>query len=551
MVPNNPAFMTVKEYLQVTNRDRKYHDDSSYDVDLAKLSNEGSYAKKENYDKLLRRLKIKGQNFDFYFKDDKPWGFVVSAFNEDGERVGGTQDEWGAMLVRVAREYRGFGLGPILVKMARTMEPFKDSGGFTSGGKANLIKVHREFVRDALNNGTYSAYVREGKMSMDRVKEIIQSAQLAMRPKKSDQNLNSNDPKDWMLYVGGYGDFIMYDKKLKDTIEDPHGFWSEKMMKGYVLVREPRDKIGILVQFGGDGDKMKTFMMTCAMWFCKTNGIQFHVDPEDRKFVDPKFGKVSVKPNTRLGHKRYNVNIGNDIPNINDFGLVEKHFRQSFDQYDELKNGMMELANSKFQQYNYAKAVGESLCEDAFHGSPHQFTQFSNDYANTGSGSHMFGWGLYFASQKRHAETFKKNGRVYEVTIPDENELLNWDEDMANQAPAVRQIILANNLLPSGEPTIVKKREGWYDVMIGWAEVGGSSTYEGASEIAQEADFDPMLSIYGMSLYRALTERLGSQKAASLYLRDLGIKGIAYNAGVYDEIPHYVVFDANNVHIKG
>lgn len=343
---DNPALLTLPEYYELVNKGKGSHPDSAYDVGLESLNKYENDP--EEYDKLIGTKRIKGMDFRFYVKRSHN-EITVGVFNEDNERVAASQDEWGAMLIRVAQEYRGFGLGPMVGKIARTLEPMKPSGGFTSAGRKNFVKVYREMVRDALKSGLYASLVREGKMTVARVKEIVDSAQLTTRdaPKKGDY---SSTPKDWMLYVGGYGDFILYDKKLKDMIDDHghFGYWTEKMMKGLVLVREPKIGHGILVQFGGDTDKIKTFMMTCAMSYCKKEDITLHVDPEDRQYVNPKFGTVAKRSNMEMGHERYKVTISDDLEDMSRLAPVEAKFRKGIDQYDEFKNGMMELAYSKF-----------------------------------------------------------------------------------------------------------------------------------------------------------------------------------------------------------
>lgn len=343
----NPALLTLPEYYDLVNQNGKSHPDSAYDVGIDALNR--YHADPKEYDRFIKRLKIRGINFDFYVKISHN-EVTVGVFNEDGERVAASQDEWGAMLIRVAKEYRGFGLGPILGKIARTLEPKKPSGGFTPAGRKNFIKVYREMVRDALKDGLYAKMVRSGEMTVERAKEIIASANLSTReaPKTGDY---SSTPKDWKLYVGD-ADFVLYDRKLKDMIDEVGhwSYWTEKMLKGIVLVREPKTNQAILVQFGGDTDKIKTFMMTCAMSYCKKEGMDFHVDPEDRKYVDPKYGKIAEKSNYITGYERYLVTISDDLEDMTKLAPVERQFRRSFDKHDEFKNSMLELAYAKFGQ---------------------------------------------------------------------------------------------------------------------------------------------------------------------------------------------------------
>ena len=345
----NPALLTLSEYYKLVNAKDKHHEDHAYQTDLKKMNNPEYPDGKEKYPKLLKQTKINNINFQFRLLEDK-WGYTIAVFDEENQKVASAQDEWGCMLYMVAREYRGFGLGAMLAKMARTLEPGKASGGFTPSGYRTFVKVHREFVRDALTNGLYGRLVRSGEMSTARVKEIVDSAKLDIKQTKPTENYNSNDPKDWMLYVDN-GAFVLYDKKLKEvyknTGDEVEDYWIEKMIKGVMLVRDFHDN-GIVVQFGGDSEKIKRMMITCAITFCANEKIPFLIDPEDRQYVDPRYGKVSEEPTYKIAHKRYLVTPLDTIE-LDAFQKVEKHFRKSFDQYDEFYHRMLELGFRKFR----------------------------------------------------------------------------------------------------------------------------------------------------------------------------------------------------------
>ncbi|EHK57736.1 PLxRFG domain-containing protein [Allomesorhizobium alhagi] len=71
----------------------------------------------------------------------------------------------------------------------------------------------------------------------------------------------------------------------------------------------------------------------------------------------------------------------------------------------------------------------------AFHGTPHEFDEFSLDHTGKGEGTRAFGWGLYFASRREVAEHYqdKLSGRLVKVDVPEDNELLRWDEPLNRQ----------------------------------------------------------------------------------------------------------------------
>ncbi|MDR2696031.1 MAG: hypothetical protein LBC79_06590, partial [Deltaproteobacteria bacterium] len=49
------------------------------------------------------------------------------------------------------------------------------------------------------------------------------------------------------------------------------------------------------------------------------------------------------------------------------------------------------------------------LYQPAFHGSPYHFDKFTLDHIGTGEGAQAYGWGLYFAGERKVAEWYRKN----------------------------------------------------------------------------------------------------------------------------------------------
>lgn len=377
----NPAKMTFDEYYDLVNPDDKSHPERAYDVDLKQLNSYGNNI--ADYPILLKNATIKGIPFQFrlnnekrkfakrvgefehlrdengeivYYNDDevkkKGWkthDFIIGVFNDDGERVASVQDEWGTILIMVAREYRGFGLGPILGKIARTLEPAKSSGGFTPSGYHNFVKVYREFVRDALLQGLYRKWIANGEMTKERARQIIDSAKLQHRPKKFEGNLNTKDPKDWMLYAND-GAFVLYDRKLKDIYQGPDSDWNENFIKGYILVRindTRKGDAGIVVRFGADSPKLKSFLLNCGMAFCREEGVPFYIDTDDQQFVDPRSLEAVGRPDLLTGLLRQKYKAKTEF-STSAMSRHEEAFRKRFDRYQEFLYFLLELAESKY-----------------------------------------------------------------------------------------------------------------------------------------------------------------------------------------------------------
>ena len=379
----DPALLTFKEWYNIVNPTEKHHPSSAYDVDVESLNR---YDNKEKFTRLINRIKLAGLDLEIrlhseparYVKYDanneieridgkiqyftpeelkslgkRPEEHTIGVFEGD-TKIGAVQDEWGTVLVMVAREYRNIGLGTILQKLARTMEPAKSSGGFTPQGGAGFRRVHNEFVREALANGKYSSLVREKKITIDRVKEILQSAQLK-KSKIDQRNLSINNPEDWLLYVGEYGDFVLYDKKIKELIVDggeQNDYFIDRMILGAVNVREMESRNenwALITLFGGDTIKIKKFMLKLALSFAKNEGEELWADLEDISLVDSSFGKLIGDINLKTGFKRQQIElVGNAVP-YKDIGAQEAQFRKSFDKYGEFKERIIELAYGKFK----------------------------------------------------------------------------------------------------------------------------------------------------------------------------------------------------------
>ena len=85
--------------------------------------------------------------------------------------------------------------------------------------------------------------------------------------------------------------------------------------------------------------------------------------------------------------------------------------------------------------------------QKAYHGSGAVFDKFDLGYLGNGTGNIMHGWGLYFAKNKRIAETYKKEvskkdgtqASLYEVEVPDNKYLLDEQKTFGEQPKSVQK----------------------------------------------------------------------------------------------------------------
>lgn len=122
-----------------------------------------------------------------------------------------------------------------------------------------------------------------------------------------------------------------------------------------------------------------------------------------------------------------------------------------------------------------------------------------------------------FRAAQSEEETNRKNGKLYQVDIPEQEEYLNLDKPMTNEFQS-SSVLNAFN----------KAREQFPDKIRGGR---------------------------GDSFYQSLANLLGSQKDASLWLKDHGVPGSCFKDQISRErggsTYNYVIFDDSKINIKG
>ncbi len=199
-------------------------------------------------------------------------------------------------------------------------------------------------MREYLRKGFYSYLVKERKLTIERVKQITAGITLSTLRPPNPVSLNANDPKDFLLYADD-GCFILYDKKLKDLLdqdkEDNH-FWYERFIKGtsfagggYVSV----DRF-FLHQLGGDTLPITKLMLLLTLSYCREENLPLYVYDEDLKYLDQNQVEIQQKNLVRLKSAPFAYK---------QLALQERQFRASFDRYDEFKVRLLEMAEAKFR----------------------------------------------------------------------------------------------------------------------------------------------------------------------------------------------------------
>lgn len=161
---------------------------------------------------------------------------TIAVLNAKGELIAMASDEWGATLLRVAKEYQGRGIGKLLGEIWYQFNPRALSGGFTQAGRETAIAGWERAVRKALSMGWYSELVRQGRLSRSRVNEIL----AGLGGRRRDPVLPEPAPRapkpDLRLYVDEDELlFVLYDARFFNDQDDEH-------VLGYGFLRDSPDR---------------------------------------------------------------------------------------------------------------------------------------------------------------------------------------------------------------------------------------------------------------------------------------------------------------------
>lgn len=272
--------------------------------------------------------------------------------------------------------------------------------------------------------------------------------------------------------------------------------------------------------------------------------------------------------------------------------------------------------------------------QEAWHGSPHYWTKPSLQRIGSGEGDQVFGWGLYFASDKEVAKWYQKSvgykdvvsqflselpedidieetlevmgegvfspkmqrllealnaddwlgfeypaqaitavfrnpegfeisqelmdainnyGNLYELDIPENDELLNFNARFSSQPQKVKDAL--KPFVEQKYQAIVDGIQAEIDALVD--EAGKSPTDQQKLRMRSLAT---KKEIYtnptGESIYRRISEELGGDREASLHLNGMGIKGLRYKDATSrsksddDSNYNFVIWDQDAITVK-
>ena len=211
--------------------------------------------------------------------------------------------------------------------------------------------------------------------------------------------------------------------------------------------------------------------------------------------------------------------------------------------------------------------------QPAFHGTPHDFDEFSSDFLGAGEGNFNYGKGFYFAGAKAVGIYYKdklvegvinyQGKPICHQNFPDKNTLakLNIVRRGILNGEDPEDIILENPFLNGLRPTDFSEPTGkLYEVEIPddgpyllWDEPLNKQPQAVLMALVKNLGDELKATMRGSYIYNLLARKFGGDDAASDYLDSLGIVGTQYldgksrevGSGTYD----YVVFNAKNIRV--
>lgn len=387
-------------YYKIVNPQDEEHDENAYPTDLNKLN---EFNKIENFNILINQFKKNGISFElrekitdkcdyeyvrrdssgniiyengnvtYLNKKEKELRFKENRYTKEhaiidktnNKIVGTTTDENGALLIRVASEYKGFGLGERLLSYQRKTNPYRQSGGFTPQGFKCFHKHYQNKVKNFLISGGYSKAVRSGLLTHGKVRKILDSAMISQKTvknnnmeryefsylrereqklKNSEINLNLNSNEDWLIKADQNSAYI-YNKKFYEILNYKGNidkeFFLDKTLIGYSYIGGVLSsyETPIIYRTYGINKNIEEKMIEIALNLDPNEYVQ--IMKEDYNLLSDKLkAHIIVKESNDEMHT---IKLKQPtIKNLRTLSFLEKKFRKLHDTYDDKLDNLQE-----------------------------------------------------------------------------------------------------------------------------------------------------------------------------------------------------------------
>lgn len=304
-----------------------------YLADYVPLVSDVARENRKTYTTLLQRIKVGDEYLEVRSEGPPGKGNTIAILNEEGLKVAAAQDEWHTTLLTVAQEYRKKGLGKIIGKFWYKANPIYESGGFTPAGQANALKIWNARVREFLSRGWYSELYKQGRITRERINEIL----AGLDKRTVFKEIPTTPVKKQILVYVDDPAFIIYDSRF---LNDPEATDSEKYILGYGFTRESQGVGPYLyrLEYERPYHQMATYI---GLQMARDNGEKLY---NGQGYSDT----LELQGLSNIAQEGDYVWLTKDMYNLKALGKHEKMLRKLNDPYEQTTNLLLEMADAKW-----------------------------------------------------------------------------------------------------------------------------------------------------------------------------------------------------------
>jgi len=262
-------------------------------------------------------------------------GATLTVFNEKGQRIASAQNEWGATLIAVAKEYRNQGIGSEVSRIWYKNNPNFKSGAFSSGGIKNAKRRWENRVRYFLAMGWYSRWIREGQLTQAHVNRILSGLG---EKKNLTTKRRSSSRKNLLVYSDGTS-FVLYDERF---LVDPESEESDRFLHGYGFLRA-QEGIGTFFYTLDYDEGFGPAVTAIAMQLARDAGEPLYVGRGYGDLIEKKY--LKGLPVEVIGNK---ISLNEDVIDLGSLSSKEKMKRESENSFGQRLSLLIEKSESKW-----------------------------------------------------------------------------------------------------------------------------------------------------------------------------------------------------------
>ena len=286
---------------------------------------------------ILHHIIVKGEALTV--RAEKPptkdAGVTMAILNAGALVVAEASDEWGATLIMVAQEYRSYGLGKLMLRYWWEVNPTFESGGYTPAGEQTALATWRERVHQFSANGWYMDLIKEGRLPVSKVKQIMTEANVHPPHEAKPEGPAAVKPTgDILIYSDGEITFVVYDRAFLEEQDD-------KFIHGFGFFRDAPHVGSLLYRIEYDRP-FADLTTRVALQMAKDNGEKLYNGDGYHDMVEG----LDRLPGVTIDGDY--IVVTQDLYPVRAKAQQEKRLRKATDPYDEKFHLLLEQAESKW-----------------------------------------------------------------------------------------------------------------------------------------------------------------------------------------------------------